>query len=167
MVWGAARGVQTPTPGTHAGLSLLCLSNLCWGLWKGPQLPCCPSAGLAGVNFRSQEVEGHGLCTPLRAVFPLLLGSTLDPPHSFTAHERGWEEAGQAYLLSPAAAPRSLLAAGGSSHEAFSAGQKASLRPPGMCPRDGAATVSLWAACVEITFINTVMCHTFLQQSKP
>lgn len=54
---GGQLGVfRHPTPGTHAGLNLPCLSNQCWGPWKGPEVPCCPSAGLARVNSRSQEV---------------------------------------------------------------------------------------------------------------
>lgn len=50
------------------------------GALEGFSAALQPAAGLARVNSRPQEEQGHGLCTPLSAVFPLLLGSILDPP---------------------------------------------------------------------------------------
>lgn len=108
--WEGQLGVfRHPTPGTHAGLSLPCLSNQCWGLCKGPQKPCCPSAGLAELQIPGSV---RTFC------------SILDPPTLSLPVKGAGRKDTRAHLLSPAAAPRSLLTAAGSSHEAFSARQK-------------------------------------------
>lgn len=120
---GGAVGVfRHPPPGTSAGLSPPCLSNQTWGPWKGFQLPCSLQLGWLVLSPAPRMCKDMAFAH-LSVLCSHFCWEAFWIPPLFHCPRK----AGQAHLLSPAAAHRSLLAAGGSRHEAFSVGQKAFL----------------------------------------